>query len=185
MLDLIALSLVPAPLLLDFTFAALFRYRRKGRFKINEDCMEEFSFKSDLCTCRIDFKNQSIAVVSRKSKQSIPFSRLKGITIVRHDTWAIYAEVLTGFGLNDFYRDDRDRIHWHTITLVLCDGLQVPLYTAGEYEPREVFLGWYFKLQAAILYALKLTPDIPVQVGLVLRSIMLAINRSGSKVPYL
>ena len=49
----------------------------------------------------------------------------------------VYEYFFRGFDIWDVLPGYRDRFHWYTLNLIKNDGGEIPIYMAGQYQPRE------------------------------------------------
>lgn len=166
-------------LLVDLLVAAIFRIKRKGRFKVTEDGEVGFAFRTNLGSYRIDYAKNTFTAYMKPAQRLIRLENISRVQITREESWALFEEFLTGLDLMDYFQRYRDQIIWFSIKIRLNDGTDIVLYTIGEYEPHEFLQEWYFAFQATILRMFGLLPDVYAQAQDVARQIEDAIRKSG------
>jgi hypothetical protein len=137
--------------LLGFLVAALWYRARKGRFRVLRRDPRCFTFRSDFGTFTIDAAGKSLIRVAEKDISKIPLSDIQRLHYRYHEEEAPIAELVRGWDIWDFTRKYRDVTGWFEISAVLSDGKQLPLYAIGQFEPRELWSGWWYDLQRRLL----------------------------------
>jgi hypothetical protein len=145
---------------LSFVTAAVLRRMRMGRFVVRRDNTQAFGFETDFGRFHVDRTRGVIVATGKRAARTIAVADVVRLRYLAEERWAILEEWFMGLDLTDFLDGYRDLMHWHTIALELADGTQVPVFTAGEYEPREFLMGWYLDLQAGLLQRVGLMRDV-------------------------
>jgi len=145
------IGLVVFGVVLDYVFVALFRRLKRARFKVTEDSPDTYSFLTDVGSYRIDRRTRTFffAISGRRSTASL--DELRRLRYGYLDKSAFMAEMFFGFDVTDFFGPYQDINHWYEIHLETSSGEKIPLFTAGQYQPREFLLTWYITLQERIL----------------------------------
>src|SRR5262249_23152182 len=99
------------------------------------------------------------------------------------DEWALAEELLTGLDFTDLLPAYQDQIHWYSIKLLLKDRSEVPVFAAGEYEPREFLMNWYYDIQARLLRALGALLDVGQYSRDVLDRFLHELRSAGIEAP--
>jgi hypothetical protein len=166
-------------LLFNFIFLAMFRAMRKGYFSVMAESANAFCFKTDFGIFKISHSDKSLTHIGQNGKKVIKLEDVASVKFAYDERWAVLAEFFFGFDLMDLFSPYRDRIHWYTVKLRLKDNSELPLFVAGEYEPREFLLGWALNLEARILSAMGLLKDVPSYARNILNSLLKELGKSG------
>lgn len=175
---------IVAALAMDLLFVGLFRTMRKGRFKAIRSSPGTFGARTDFGLFTINGARQTLAMTKGTSMKTVPLADVVRLKYSQHDSWAGFAEFFLGFDLPDFFAPYQDRVNWHTIKLVLRGGEEVPVFVAGEYEPREFLFGWYLNLQASALRSMGFLTDVPVHAHACLDVLLAELRRGGANVAF-
>ncbi|MFZ3087754.1 MAG: hypothetical protein WA123_06785 [Methylotenera sp.] len=160
----------------------LFRQINKGRFNVIKNTTKSFKVISDFGSVNIDHELQKLTLGGKNRYLKIDLNQITGVRFTHDDEWARFAEWFFGVGLLDVFPAFRDRVHWYTIKLVLSDGKEVPIFVAGEYEPREFLMGWYLDLEVSILSWFGVLPDVGAYARETLDCVMSELNKGGKNV---
>jgi len=147
-------------LALDTAWVALFRARPVGTFKVLRDTADTFSFSSNHGIFTVDQRSQTLRYVFRKQRSSWNLSDIKGLEYRVNEEHAVLEEFFFGLYLLDLLARYQDTVEWFSISAVTTEGKRIPLYLSGQYYPREFLLGWYIRLQAALLSRMGLLTDV-------------------------
>jgi len=109
----------------------------------------KLSFKTNKSVFQISKEHQKFMYKTKKERhwKSIAFKDIKGIHVEKQvGTASIVEFFFGGFGLFDFFRKYRDRLHTYDIKLSVVSGHQdinmdVIILSLKQYEQREFFLG--------------------------------------------
>lgn len=86
-----------------------------------------------------DKAGQELKMTLNDQPRTIPFQSITGLEFRLEESSANALEFLTGWSIWDFGKY-RDRFLWCHVNLVTDDGVEVPIFVAGQYEKREAFL---------------------------------------------
>ena len=175
--------LVVLGIVLDYFWTTLFRRVRKGKFKVVSDFEGAFQFETNFGQFRIDHKTQRMSVVSKQKRVSFSLKDISALRYTYNDEWALFNEWLFGFDYTDLLTNYQDLIHWYTITIKTNDGQKIPVFVAGQWEPREFLFGWYIQLQENILSRFGLFREIDEHCSEVFEQIHYQLKKSGIEIP--
>jgi hypothetical protein len=113
-----------------------------------------YSFVTDFGEFTISRKTETLTVKTDKSSEKISLSDIDRLNYSVDSKWAWKEEFFMGSFILV------DRINWHIISLRLCNGMDIPLFAIGQYEPREPFMRSVFNLQAQVLARFGLFHDV-------------------------
>jgi len=131
--------------------AYLYRLR-KGRFEPSRDDASYFFFQTDLARVTINRDRGIVKVTSDAGSREFPFWEIQRLDFAFEAAPALAEEWLNGFDLWDYFKSYRDTVNWHHLSLVTAAGEKVPIYSIGQYEPREPLSAWWFNLQVRVLH---------------------------------
>lgn len=178
------LSLVVVGVIADYIFVAIFRGMKKSKFIVTENSEKAFSFETAAGGFRIDRAKRELSYAVLGVRRSVPLDELARLKFGYADKSALLQEIFFGYELTDALSAYQDSNHWYTVQISTKQGDSIPLFTAGQYEPREFFLGWYIRLQEAILEKLGLFHDVHDYAQLVLDEIKDGFRESGCEMKY-
>lgn len=158
MLSFIALVIIGVAL--DYFFVAVFRGLKRAKFLVTEDSDKTYSFLTDVGGFRIDRAERTLNYAVLGKRATVPLDDLKRLKFAYLDKSAFMSEVFFGFDVTDFLGPYQDINHWYEIHLETKNGDKIPLFTAGQYQPREFLLTWYITLQERILEQFGLFRDV-------------------------
>jgi hypothetical protein len=174
--------LIIAGLLVGSAHRVLFYRMRKGYFFLRSSGQHFSLIDTNFGKFQIDYRRAKMALESRWSRKVVALDDVSALQFRHRDETALYEEACEGFDVTDLLPAYRDRIHWYTIKLVLRDGTELPLFTAGEYEPREFLAGWLLDLEAGVLQRLGLKPDVAEHARTVLDSFLAEFKKAGKAI---
>ena len=91
-------------------------------------------------------------------------------------------ELFFGFDLPDLLHRYADTVVWHSISLEMVDGSELPVFIAGQYQPREFLLGWYIDAQEQLLASLGMFRDAREHTVGVLDALQGGFGQAGLRV---
>jgi hypothetical protein len=166
--------------LVSFPVMAMLYRKKKGRFEILRDDSAGFEFETDLGLFSIDRNEHRFHFSTKDGREAIALSEIERLNFGLLREWAFGAELLTGLQFLDLFKRYRDTNNWYQISLVLVGGPVVPLFVAGQYEPREFLRAWWFDFQVRVLHRLGLFEDVEDAARSSLTAIQGAFEESGN-----
>ena len=79
------------------------------------------------------------------------FSEIERVAFHHSDDVSWLGEAVFGLDLWDVFTSNRDSVQWHQLTLEMTGGTEVPVFVAGQYVRREIFLNWWFEFERDFL----------------------------------
>lgn len=177
-------ALVSVGVIVDYLLVAFFRGMKKSRFIVTENSDRTYAFQTDIGGFRIDRENKTLNFAVLGDRKTVPLSDLARLKFGYADKSALLQEVFFGFNLTDLMSPYQDSNHWYTIHLVTKNGKPIPIFTAGQYEPREFMLTWYVRLQERILERLGFFHDVHDYSRLVLDELKEGFRESKCEMKY-
>ena len=170
---------------IDLFFVGLFRAMRKGRFKVIRSSAKTFGVRTNFGLFTISEARRTLAITKGSSIKSVLLADIIRLKYSQHESWAGFAEFFFGFDLPDLFPAYQDRVNWHTIKLVMRNGEEIPVFIAGEYEPREFLFGWYLDLQASALRGMGfLKTDVTAHAHSAIDILLAELRRAGADVTF-
>lgn len=150
---------------------------RKGKFTIAKSSKEFLSFSSDFGSFHIKFNEKSVYANNLDNKKTISLEDIAGIRYVVNDELALHTE---RFSLKSS-ADLNNVIHWYIIKLILKDRTDVPVFIAGEYEPKSWFGEWQSRLEINTYQMLGLVKEVEGHSRDVLETILTSFKVAGNE----
>jgi hypothetical protein len=176
--------LVVVGVVADYIFTAYFRRLKKATFVVTQDTPQQYAFQSDVGGFRIDRDARKVFYAVGGKRAKVSFDEIKRLKLAYADNSALFEELFFGFDVTDLMGRYQDSNHWYTIQLELVDGSRIPLFTAGQHQPREFLLGWYITLQERLLERFGAFRDVHEFAGLVLDELRDAFKESKCEIRY-
>jgi len=180
----LALLLIGAFLFVALLWLAVIWSMRKGLFRVRLDTAEWFVVETDFGVVRVHHPKRTFTVTTPKGTQACALTDIASVRFTQDDTWAYMAEFLTGFDITDLLGRYQDRINWYTIKLKLKDGRDIPIFTAGGYEPREFLCQWWVNGETSILARAGLLKDVKGHAHSALDQVLQGFRKGGIHVPF-
>ena len=168
-------------LVLSVLVAAVWYRPRKGRFRVLRRDPRCFTFRSDFGTFTIDAAGQARIRIAKKAISKVPLADIQRLAYRYHEEEAPIAELLRGWDLWDMSKKYRDVTGWFEIAAVLSDGKRLPLYAIGQFEPKELWSGWWYDLQRALLARIGLFTSAEDRSRTVLEELQEAFAAAGRR----
>ncbi|MDJ0708823.1 MAG: hypothetical protein QNJ14_00465 [Woeseiaceae bacterium] len=178
------IGLIVVGVVVDYFFVAVFRGLKRAKFTVTEDSPSNYSFLTDVGGYRIDRQARTLSYAISGKRSVVSLDDLKRLKYGYLDKSAFMAEVFFGFDLTDFFGPYQDINHWYEIHLETVSGEKIPLFTAGQYQPREFLLTWYITLQQSILEKMGFFHDVHEYSHRVLDEIKNAFRESNCDMKY-
>jgi len=80
-----------------------------------------------------------------------PFSDIRRLASHHSDESSWLGEFVFGLDFWDLFKSNRDTVQWRRLALEMNHGEQLPVFIAGQYVRREIFLGWWFNFEKDFL----------------------------------
>jgi len=177
---LIVLAIVGS-VVLGLLVSALWYRPRKGRFRVRRRDPRCFTFRSDFGEFTIDAAGQALIQITKKNIAKVALADIQRLAYRYHEEEAVVAELLRGWDLWDMSKKYRDVTGWFEISAVLGNGKRVPLYAIGQFEPKELWSGWWFNLERALLGRVGLFTSAEARARAVLEELKTAFAAAGRR----
>jgi len=150
-------------IILDTLFVGLFRRRRGGKSKLIEYSNGSFRIQSEFGIIKYSSEDKFLRCTIKGKSTKLAADRVLGIKYRAEARYALLEELLFGFNIADFFARYQDSVDWYSISLIGPDDIELPIYIAGQYQPREFLLGWYIDMQRHFLEKVGLVTDIEIE----------------------
>lgn len=175
--------LIALALLGSLAWSVLLRRPRRGTYRVLHAGETIYGFRTDMNEFRIDHRQQTITVLSRKRPRTIAIADIRAVRLGYREDWAAMEEWLNGFDLTDLLQDYRDRLCWTTIDLELDRGPDIAIYAIGEYQEREFLWTWFIDGMTRLYARWGWIPDVDARAQQALDQFVRALRKGGSAVP--
>jgi hypothetical protein len=148
---------------------------RKGKYFVAKNSKEYLSISSDFGNFHFNFNEKTFFT----NNKTISIGEIVGVRYIVDDELALYSERYSFKGSADL----NNVIHWYTIKLILKDRTEVPIFIAGEYEPKDWFGGYASQLQTSFYQKLGLVVDVDGHCRKALDTLLKCFKNSGHELP--
>ncbi len=141
-------------LLVNFTIKTFLYRIRKGTFKAVGSNREggAIGFETDYGKFILSPSKETVFYDGKGgSGLKFAFKDIKRLASHHSDESSWLGEFVFGLDFWDLFQSNRDTMQWRRLALEMNDGEQLPVFIAGQYVRREIFLGWWFDLEKDIL----------------------------------
>ncbi|MDH3974571.1 MAG: hypothetical protein OEV42_09875 [Deltaproteobacteria bacterium] len=156
---------------LGFIFKSLFYRTKLGKFK-NVSVKGNKLIVTDYGQFLIERDKEQIRIKAEKTRNQkcIAYSEIAGLKYEYDRQFAFLPEFL--FGDWPLFKKHEDTYEWYHIYLELRSNEKIPLYSIGNYEQRQLALGWKIFLEKIFLEKLGVYEDIEKSSSIVFNEIM-------------
>ena len=143
-----------AALILNFAIKAVLYRIKKGKFRTVGSKGEgsAFGFETDYGNFILSPSKSALFYDgSGGSGMRFAFSEIKRVALLHSDESSLLGEFVFGLDLWDLFKSNRDTVQWRMLALEMASGEKLPVFVAGQYVRREIFLGWWFNFEKDFL----------------------------------
>ena len=119
---------------------------KQGHFEITLDSQNQFRFESDLGSFELDREQGRLNFIAEHGQGHCELSEISHIGFEIVSEYALFHEIVFGFDLTDLLEQYRDQHEYYIIHVKSTEGIDLPVYIASQYRPKEFLQGWYFEL---------------------------------------
>ena len=141
-------------LVVNFVIKAFLYRIQKGTFKPVGSSQEggAIGFETDLGRFIVSPSKKALFCEGRgASNLRFSFAEIEQVTFHRTDELTWLGEFVFGMDFWDLFPSNRDSVQWHLVTLKMRGGTKLPVFVAGQYVRREIFLNWWFNFERNFL----------------------------------
>jgi hypothetical protein len=141
-------------LIVNFTIKAVLYRVKKGKFTIAGSKREggAIGFETDYGKFVLSPTKSALFYDGKGgSGMKFAFSEIRRVASHHSDESSWVGEFVFGLDFWDLFKANRDTVQWRMLALEMTGGEQLPVFVAGQYVRREIFLGWWFNLERDIL----------------------------------
>ena len=114
------------------------------------------------------------------SGMKFAFSEIQSLMPHHSDESSWLGEFVFGLDFWDMFKSNRDTVQWRMLSLEMATGEQLPVFIAGQYVRREIFLGWWFNLERDLLERIGLLKGIDDRIWEVSHEIEMMLRQAGA-----
>jgi hypothetical protein len=152
---LIMLAVGAGLLVINFAFKAVLYRVKKGKFRIVTSSRDggATGFETDYGRFILSpSKHALYSSGTSGSKLKFSLTRIRGVAFDYADEVSWLGEFVFGLDLWDLlFSSSRDSVQWQNLALEIEGGTALPVFIAGQYARREIFLNWWFTFERDLL----------------------------------
>ena len=144
--SLIFILLIPVVIAAGMGVHAYASRLKNGHFEIVLDSPDLFRFETDVGSFELNRKQGRLNFIAEHGQGHCKLAEINHIGFEIVTEYALFHEIIFGFDLTDVLKQYRDQHEHYIIHIKSNEGINLPVYIASQYRPKEFMQGWYFEL---------------------------------------